>query len=641
MVSHDTTAQRSSIVIGTAGHIDHGKTALVRALTGVDTDRLPEEKRRGITIDLGFALLETKTREGSSLRLSFIDVPGHHQFVRNMLAGASGIDAVMLVISAEEGVKPQTEEHLAICGMLGVRTGLTVITKIDRVPLDHLDTMCHSIQRFLSGTFLSSDKAPVIPVSSSTGQGLDRLRSELVSLAARVPARNSDALARLPIDRAFVMKGFGTVITGTLLAGGIKCGQTLVIEPGSRTVRVRGIQVHGHADEAAQGGSRVALNLAGIDASEIRRGQTVIEPGGLAAVDIIDVEVNLLPGTQELKHDCRVQFHAFSAESSAKVSLYRYERIESDRASLMRLKLNKPIVLAPGDRFVLRRQSPATTIGGGHVLETQPISGLRKSACLNWLRQLRTAPIEQQLLLRVDRRGLQGLRLSALSVETGLTSEAIARITNPLLTDGKLVRVSGDLLLTQENFESAKGFVINVLDQRAKASVNTGVKRSELRTHTNLGPELFDCILETLARECRLRVGEGWVLPFDFNGQLPEKDRRLLSSISESFEAAGLAPPSPDEVANKLAIDLREMRRFMTQLLRDKTLIKVGKDDLYMHQLVLARLRSHVAGLRGQTIDVSRFKQLTGLSRKYAIPLLEYLDRERITRKIGEHRLVL
>ena len=641
MVSHHTATQRSSLVIGTAGHIDHGKTTLVHALTGVDTDRLPEEKRRGITIDLGFALLETEGESGLPLRLSFVDVPGHHHFIRNMLAGTGGIDAVMLVISAEEGVKPQTKEHLAICGLLGVSAGLTVITKIDRVPSEHLDTMCHSIQQFLSGTFLDADRSPIIPVSSHSGQGLNRLRSELVSLASRVPARNSDALPRLPIDRAFVMKGFGTVVTGTLLAGSFKCGQILAVEPGNRAIRVRGIQIHGHADEVAQGGSRVALNIAGVDASEIHRGQTVLELGALAAVTIVDVEANLLPGAQELKHGCHVQFHAFSAEAPAKVSLYGDEPVESGRTRLMRLKLGRPIVLAPGDRFVLRLYSPATTVAGGRVLDTQPIASLRKSVCLNWLLQLRGASIDQQLLLRVGRRGLHGVRLTALSAETGLIAEAISRIANPLLTAGTLVHIPSDLLLTQENLESARRLVIRSLDQRAKGSGGPGVKRSELRSHAKLSPELFDYILEKLGRECRLRIQQEWVFPFDSGGQPSERDSQLLLVIAESFEAAGLAPPSSNEVADKLAIDLREMRRLMTLLLRDKTLVKLGNDELYMHQLVLERLRSSVAGLRGRTIDVSQFKQLTGLSRKYAIPLLEYLDRERVTRKIGEHRLVL
>jgi selenocysteine-specific elongation factor len=640
MLSLDTTPPRS-IVIGTAGHIDHGKTTLVRTLTGVDTDRLPDEKRRGITIDLGFASLETKTGSGLPLRLSFVDVPGHHHFIRNMLAGAGGIDAVMLVISAEEGVKPQTEEHLAICEMLGVRAGLTVVTKIDRVSADQLQKVCDSIRAFLSNTFLNTDKAPIVPVSAHSGQGLDQLRSELVSLEASVPARSSDALPRLPMDRAFVMKGFGTVVTGTLLAGTFESGQTLTIEPGSRAVRVRGIQVHGHTAQVANGGSRVALNLVGIEASEIYRGQTVLETGRLAAADTIDVEVTMLPNAPKLKHGGRVHFHAFSSETLAKVSLYQYESVAPGGARLLRLRLEKPIVLAPGDRFVLRQPSPAMTIGGGRVLDAQPISGLRKSECLKWLEQLRSVPVAQQLFLRISRRGLRGLHLSGLPAECGLTAEAIATLTNPLIVAGKLVRTQYDLLLTIEDLERAEYSVMSGFARRAKGTANSSVRRSELRSHTRLSPELFDFVLERLEREHKLRVQQEWVFPFESDGQPSEKDRRLLSSVAESFEAAGLSTPSSEEVANKLAIDPSEMRRLMTLLLRDKTLVKLETEELYFHRTALTKLRSQVADLRGQTIDVARFKQLTGLSRKYAIPLLEYLDRERATRKVGERRLVL
>jgi selenocysteine-specific elongation factor len=640
MLSPETTQPRS-IVIGTAGHIDHGKTTLVHALTGINTDRLPDEKRRGITIDLGFAFLETKTRNGLPLRLSFVDVPGHHHFIRNMLAGAGGIDAVMLVISAEEGVKPQTEEHLAICEMLGVRAGLTVVTKIDRVSEDHLQKVLDSIRRFLGDTFLSTDKAPIVPVSANSGRGLDQLRSELASIAESVPGRDSDALPRLPIDRAFVMKGFGTVVTGTMLAGSFECGQTLTIEPGNRAVRVRGIQTHGLAASAAHGGSRVALNLVGIEASEIYRGQTVIETCTLAAADTIDAEVTMLPNMPKLKHGCRVHFHAFAAETPATVSLYEPGPVGPETARLLRLRLSKAIVLAPGDRFVLRWPSPAMTIGGGRVSDARPLSGLRKSECLKWLKELRSAPLAQQLLLRISRRGLHGMHLSVLSAECGLTAEAIVRLINPLTRAEKLDRTSNDLLITRDWFETAQSLVTNRFGQLAKASTSSSVKRSELRSRTRLSPELFDFVLERLERERRLRVQQDWILPFASDGQPSEKDRKLLSAVAKSFEVAGLTTPSSEGVAKQLVIDPLEMRRLITLLLRDKILIKLGKEELYMHQIALARLRSQVAAFRGQTIDVARFKELTGLSRKYAIPLLEYLDREQVTRKVGDSRVVL
>ena len=347
----------SSIVIGTAGHIDHGKTTLVRALTGIDTDRLPEEKRRGITIDLGFASFDLPTPNGSPLRISFVDVPGHSLFIRNMLAGAGCVPAVMLVVAADEGIMPQTVEHLAICDLLGISHGLTVITKADAVSASQLQEVTNSIESFLQGTFLSKDHAPVVPASAATGAGLEAVRAELLNLAMRTHLETSDALMRMPLDRSFVMKGFGTVVTGTLLSGTIRDGQTLHLQPDDRAVRVRGLQTHGKPVPFAQPGSRVAVNLSGIDATQVRRGQTLVSPRTLSSVDTLDVEVRLLQSAPALKHRASIHFHAFTSETMASVSLYGYEAVQPGTVRLMRLKLAEPIVLVPGDRFVLRQPS--------------------------------------------------------------------------------------------------------------------------------------------------------------------------------------------------------------------------------------------------------------------------------------------
>jgi selenocysteine-specific elongation factor len=632
------TALVKSVVIGTAGHIDHGKTALVRALTGVDTDRLPEEKRRGITIDLGFASLDASAPDDSPLRISFVDVPGHKLFIRNMLAGAGCIDAVLLVISAEEGVKPQTEEHLAICSLLGVSRGLTVITKVDAVSPSRLKAVRLQIETFLKGTFLDGNHAAILPVSAHTGQGLDELRRELLSLVMNTTIHNPHHLPRLPLDRAFVMKGFGTVVTGTLLSGKFRVGESLALEPGGRIVRVRGMQTHNRPEDHARSGSRVALNLAGIEVSEASRGQTLVPPETLTAVTTIDVEATLLSGSSSMKHRSRVHFYAFTSETLAASSLYGYDSAEPGTQRFMRLTLHKPIVLIPGDRFVLRQSSPAATIGGGRVLDARPLPNLRKGKCLAWLEALKHASLEEQLRLRVARRGTAGLTMRRLMAETGLTPGALHQLTEPLITSHRLLQVPDDLLLTEEAFAAATEEVLNRLKAGTRSA---GLRRSELKDQTGLSKEIFDFLLEKLVREQRLRLQDTLVYLSGSGSQLPGPDLKSLSAIAATYESAGLTAPSTSEVATKLNLSDDRMRRLMTLLLRDKILIKVGLGGLYIHQEALKALRGQIHRLRGQTLDVASFKQMTGLSRKYAIPLLEYLDRERVTRKDGDLRLVL
>jgi selenocysteine-specific elongation factor len=627
-----------SIVIGTAGHIDHGKTTLVRALTGVDTDRLPEEKRRGITIDLGFAFLDAAGPKDSSWRISFVDVPGHSLFVRNMLAGAGCIDAVLLAISAEEGVKPQTEEHLAICTLLGVHRGLTVVTKADAVSPTRLEQVCSEIRTFLSGTFLGESNAAVLPVSVHTGHGLNELHRELLSLAMSATAHSPDHLLRLPLDRVFVMKGFGTVVTGTLLSGGLHVGESLILEPGSRSVRIRGIQTHGRPEERVESGSRVALNLAGIEVSEVSRGQTLVPQGTLAATSVIDVDAKFLPGSSAVKHRSRVHFHAFTSDTLATVSLYGHEAAEPGTSRLMRLRLQQPIVLMPGDHFVLRQCSPATTIGGGLVLDAQPLPNLRKAKCFAWLERLKDASPEEQILLRVARRGTAGFTVRALMAETGLTREALERCAEPFVNGKQLLRVPGDMLLFNESAEIA----IRDISSRVKRdSKSDGLKRSELKSQTGLNAAIFNFLIEKLAREQTIRLQDERIYPVGSRSQGADPDLKQRSAIAAIYEAAGLSAPSSSEVAAQLSLKESEMRRLMTHLLRDRILVKIGADALYIHNGPLEGLRDQMRKLRGQTLDVSGFKQLTGLSRKYAIPLLEYLDRERLTRKNGEKRLVL
>jgi selenocysteine-specific elongation factor len=624
-----------SIVIGTAGHIDHGKTTLVRALTGIDADRLPEEKRRGITIDLGFASFETQAPDGSPLHISFVDVPGHHLFIRNMLSGAGCVPAVMLVVAADEGVMPQTVEHLAICELLGISQGLTVITKSDAVSASHLQEVTSSIEMFLKGTFLDKARAPVLPVSAATGEGLQTLRAELIQLAMRTHPVTADALLRMPLDRSFVMKGFGTVVTGTLLSGTIHEGSTLQLEPQGRAVRVRGLQTHGMAMQSVPPGSRVAVNLSGVDATQVHRGQTLVSPRTIAAVDTIDVEVRLLQSAPALKHRASVHFHAFTSETMARVSLYSYEAMQPGTVRLMRIKLAEPIVLVPGDRFVLRQPSPAGTIGGGTVLDAHPEPRQRKAVTSAWLECLKTSPAAQQIALRVGRRKTSGITLHALSAETGWTVDAVRRQMSPALESGEILLLSGDLLIGREAFVAATGAVT------ARFETSQAVKSSELRSQTGLGPEVFNSVVSALVRDQKVRVRDETVSIFNAGNQSPDAETERLAAVAQAYEAAGLAPPSVLEVAQRLSFKEAEMRRLVTALQRNQTLVRMGSDNLFIHSGALRQLTAQITALRGSLMDVARFKQLTGLSRKYAIPLLEYLDRQRITRIQGDQRLVL
>jgi selenocysteine-specific elongation factor len=624
-----------SVVLGTAGHIDHGKTALLRALTGIDADRLPEEKRRGITIDLGFAFLDAVASTGLPIRISFVDVPGHSLFIHNMLAGAGCIAAVILVVSAEEGVKPQTVEHLAICELLGVRTGLTVITKIDAVDRGRAMATKAAVEKFLSGSFLGDGRAKILTVSALTGENLDVLRQELVELAERSAQSDVQHLARLPIDRAFTVKGFGTVVTGTLLSGELQAGQSLALEPGGSAVRVRGLQNHGRAEASVPAGARVAVNLAGVEVAEISRGQTLVLPKSLSAVRAVDVEAWLLPGVSPLRHGSEVHFHAFTSNTVANVLIYGGGNLEPGSKRLLRIKLNKPIVLTEGDPFVLRQVSPAATIGGGRVLDASPLPKQRRGPAQQWLEQMRGGSREEKLYLRIARRGTAGLSLQRLMEETGLGREFLRGYLQPLSASHRITQAASDLLLESGALAAAKQSISGLLQQHPG-----GLKRSEFRSKTSLRTEVLDFSLDLLTKAGLVTMRGETVLPRQSAGNAAIPDP-ALAALASLYQQAGLAAPLVSEVAVAMKRREADVRRLITLLLRERVLVPMGSENLFVHQEALARLRSEISSLRGERLDVGRFKQITGLSRKYAIPLLEYLDRQMITRKVGESRLVL
>jgi selenocysteine-specific elongation factor len=625
-----------SIVIGTAGHIDHGKTALVRALTGIETDRLPEEKRRGITIDLGFASMDVMEPGGSRLRIGFVDVPGHALFIRNMLAGAGCVPAVMLVIAADEGVMPQTREHLAICQLLGISDGFTVISKADLANDAQLDQVRGQIREFLKGTFLGNG-SPIVEASARSGFGMAQVKDELTRVALRTKAAEQMRPMRLPIDRVFVKKGFGTVVTGTLLSGEIRVGQNLLLEPGSRTVRVRGLQTHGDSEEIAQAGSRTAVNLSGVDVADVARGQVLLEPAGPAPTSTIDAEITLMEDAPALRQRARVHFHSFTSEVMAGVSLYGNEAVKPGSTRLARLKLSEPIVVVPGDRFVLRQPLPAGTVGGGRVLDAQPLANARRIETQKWLEQIAAASVEEQVRCRVERRDTQGIGLGSLAGEMGWKVDAVRGIAANLMNPGDLVKVADEVLVSRAAFSLACESAV----VRLKAAGAEGLKRSVLQSQSGLNEAVFMSVVDCLVADSRVQVrGENLAIA----GAAPAistKEMQRLQEVIAVYRKAGIAAPSVKEAAQQLRIAEAEMRRLITLLIRDKKLVRMGSDDAFVHADALRELAAKLGTMRGNSIDVAGFKEMTGLTRKHAIPLLELLDRERITRKQGDVRVIL
>jgi selenocysteine-specific elongation factor len=640
-VSDRYTYLVKSVIVGTAGHIDHGKTALVKALTGIDADRLEEEKRRGITIDIGFAHLELPTAEGQTC-LGFVDVPGHERFVRNMLAGVGGIDLVLLVIAADEGIKPQTREHFDICRLLSVQHGITVLTKADAVDAETLEVVRLEVEEFLRGSFLEPSRSPIVAVSSLTGAGIEELKRALVQLSSQVANRDSSAIARLPIDRVFTMKGFGTVVTGTLISGMIKKEEELEVFPNGRRVRVRGIQVHGTAAEQAVAGQRTALNLVGVSTADLARGMTLSSPNTFHASGRVDVSLSLLPSAKSLKERARVHLHSHTWEGIAEVRLYGGKELRPGKQLFAQLRLEQPGLFLPGDRFIVRQFSPVITIGGGVVLDANPELRAKAAEVQSFLGVLASGDRESALKARISRRADRGLSLGDAVAETGLRGQSIEKNLSASVQRGEVVRV-GDFLVDGTSLHSLKTQLVTATGEfHAKNPLVVGISRKELQENSTPRVEIFSAALDALAKERKLEVvGELVRLP-GRGVVMKDEEAESKNLIEEAFASAGLAVPALKDVIASLKVDRTRAQKIVTLLLRDKVLVKVS-DELVFHSSALQHLRGQMASQKAKSpnIDVGRFKELTGVSRKYAIPLLEYLDRERVTRRVGNERIIL
>jgi selenocysteine-specific elongation factor len=629
-----------SIIVGTAGHIDHGKTALVKALTGIDADRLEEEKRRGITIDLGFAHLELSGPKGERFRFGFVDVPGHERFVRNMLAGVGGIDLVLLVVAADEGIKPQTREHFDICRLLAIPLGITVLTKSDAVDGDTLEVLRLEVEEFLRGSFLET--SPIVAVSALRNTGLDELKRQMIQISGQVSARDSTAITRLPIDRVFTMKGFGTVVTGTLIAGSINKEDELELFPAGKRVRVRGVQVHGKAADQAVAGERTALNLANVEKKELERGMVLVSPGMLQASSRIDVRLSLLASAKPLKSGSRVHLHAFTSEVIANVSLYDRKQLQPGEDAFAQLRLSEAVLLVPGDRFIFRQFSPVITIGGGTVLDVSPLKKFASVDHRAFLKSLSDGDVNHSIFARIQRRAQDGITLEQLIKESGLSGNVLDRSLTHLEGQGRLKR-RADLLIDSAAFTELAAALINLVKKFHQANpLVAGISKESLREQGRLSPAAFDAGLAYCLAERALALNGEFVHLPGRGVVMKDEESESRRIIEQAFSSAGLKVPALKDVLASLKIDKVRAQKIMTLLLRDKTLIRVS-DDLVFHKSALDDLRSNVSGLKAKSpkLDVARFKDLTGVSRKYAIPLLEYLDRERVTRRVGDERIIL
>ncbi len=628
-----------NIIIGTAGHIDHGKTSLVKALTGIDADRLKEEKQRGITIDIGFADLVI-----NDCRFGFVDVPGHERFVKNMLAGAHGIDLVMLVIAADEAVMPQTREHFDICKLLQIKTGLTVLTKADLVDEELLELAKEEVAEFVSNSFLAD--APILPVSCKTGQGIEELKKELLKLASKTTSKNASATPRLPIDRAFTIKGFGTVVTGTLTAGELHLADEIDILPGRVQAKVRGLQVHNLATDKAIAGQRTAVNLQGISLEQVGRGQVLVPAKRFESTSMLDVELELLPNvTKSMSQRTRVRLHHDTSEVMARVVLLGGIELIPGQKMFAQLRLEEPTFALPGDRFIVRSYSPQITIGGGKIIDTLPAKHrLKDLKAIDWLNKLINANQVEQIALFIEMAGAKGMSMAAIVSRTGFADVLLNKEIGNLIQSGRLLKSDSQpaYLLAKTAYEQLKTEVFKIMkDFHKREPLQIGINREEVREKIGFIPEIFKLVLDRLVVE-KLIVSEKDILRLASHQiSLSSEDEQAKKQMETKFKEVGFQARTYDEVMKDFRIDTNKLRKIYQLLVNEQKLLKIG--EFVFHREAVNEILDRIKGQKAKNtkLDVATFKDLTGLSRKHAIPLLEYLDLQKVTRRVGNEREIL
>jgi selenocysteine-specific elongation factor len=629
------------VIVGTAGHIDHGKSALVKALTGIDPDRLKEEQQRGITIDLGFAHLDL-----GDVQVGFVDVPGHEKFVKNMLAGVGGIDFVLLVIAADESIMPQTREHFDICRLLGVSTGIVVINKIDLVDADMIELVREEIEETTQGSFL--EKAEIIPLSSKTGEGIDRLKKAIHDLALAISPRPSNRMLRLPIDRAFSIRGFGTVVTGTMTSGEIQKDQEVELIPGGLTAKVRGLQVHGAMTNRAIAGQRTAINLQGVDLAQVERGMVITLPGIFRSTQILDVHLMLLPSAKPLKNLVKVRFHQGTLEVLARVALIGQDFLAPGESAYAQLRLDAPVFCLYGDAFIIRRFSPTITIGGGIILHPNPSK--HKSTdmhTLDALQKLDSGDLRDKIPVLLATDAKRAMNLRELNSLLGLPGPDLIKICSDLAKSEKFVMLPAPapILVLPHVIESLKKETLKqISDFHKENPLQKGISKEELRKrfYDDLPLEVFRYCLDGLVAKQKISFLEEAVSLYGREVQLTSEAEQIRQMIETFLQKAGYQAPSISDLQSSIPGNPEELRRIFFWMIKEKILVKLS-DDLIYHRATLESIKNQIRGkfAPGAKFGVAEFKELFDLTRKHAIPLLEYLDREKFTRRLGNDRILL
>ncbi len=628
------------IVLGTAGHIDHGKTALIKTVTGINTDRLKEEQERGITIELGFASMVLPGGQP----IGVVDVPGHEKFVKNMVAGATGIDLVAMVIAADEGVMPQTREHMEICTLLGIKHGLIVLTKIDLVDEEWLELAKEDVENFVRGTFLEG--APIVPVSSITGEGIPEFLDVLGRLSTEIPGRTTAGIFRLPVDRVFTMKGFGTVITGTLVSGSVQVGENIMVYPSLITSKIRGIQVHNRSVTRAEAGMRTAVNFQGLEKTSIQRGEVLSNPGALKPSYMLDVSIRYLKSNKKpIKNRARVRFHTGTSEILGILILLDRDELVPDETAPAQIRLDEPVAVMMGDRFVIRSYSPVRTIGGGQILNPIPQKQKRfHPEIVEGLTGLLDKSADQRIEYHVRGSEFRGVSISDLRLMTNLPEKQLEKLLQELLSRRRILQVDKEerTFIHAESFDRIKQNAVDHLSEYHRVNpLKAGMPKEELKSKfpKYLGAKLFNLILNQLIKEGALVQSEENVRLTGHEVSLGGEQSDLKQKILDTYQESGLEPPYFRDVAKTLKMDPARAKDMIALLINEGKIVK-AKADLYFHADAVDSLKRRLIDYlkAKEEIDTPKFKEMTGVSRKYLIPLIEHFDATNVTIRIGDIR---